>query len=371
MKVTLTKSVAEKAIDAVERVSSGGTKFPGITFRASGTTVALVGVGHDTSIQVIAPASVSDEGETMLPAKLLSRIIKQLPEGTVTIQTTKDGVRVSAGNSKFNLRTLIEDGFPGFRAVEGSGVTVDAAELATGLGRVMLAASKDEARVVLGGVHFSPTETGMRLVATDSYRLALVSIDGVGALFDGRTVIVPVKALTELNRHLGAASGGVEALADDTRASFVLRQVGTESLDITLTTALINGEFPRFEHLIAGSLPCQATVSVPEIVAALKRVSLITRDGDLGARVTLGFADETTCGISARNLELGFSDDAVECAYSGEPIEISFNPVYLIPALEKMGTSAIISMMDSLKPALITSVEAPGYVYLIMPVRGS
>jgi DNA polymerase-3 subunit beta len=104
-------------------------------------------------------------------------------------------------------------------APSGDAVTLDAAELGAALRQVVPAASGDDARPILTGVLVAAEADGLRLVATDSYRLAVRDLPGQNFLGEGQSVLVPSRALNDLTRVLGTVDELTLRLASVTPAS--------------------------------------------------------------------------------------------------------------------------------------------------------
>ena len=137
------------------------------------------------------PVTVADEGAAVLPARLASDVAKSLEPGSVEIEIDGDEARIASGRSQFALRTPSVDEFPALTPSGGDSVTVSAAQLADALRQVVGAASKDEARIILTGVLMAAEAGGLRLVATDSYRLAVRDLPDATVLSEGQEVLVP------------------------------------------------------------------------------------------------------------------------------------------------------------------------------------
>jgi DNA polymerase-3 subunit beta len=149
---------------------------------------------------------------------------------------------------------------------DGTAVSVDAVPLARGLKQVVPAASRDDARPILTGVLVASTAEGVRLVATDSYRLAVSDLDGLTVLPEGRTVLVGAKGLGELQRLLG--EGTVEVYLGERYVTFRLGSTD-------LTARLIEGDFPNYQQLIPSGYPNRLTVERDALAQAVERVSLV------------------------------------------------------------------------------------------------
>ncbi len=154
----------------------------------------------DLTIRVQVPAQVDTDGQAVVPAKLFDGLTTRLKAGVVTFEVEGDDARIAAGSAKASVRLLPADEFPRVGEPSGSAVTVDAGPFAEALRQVIPGASRDDARPILTGVLLTATADGVRLVATDSYRLAVRDLAGVGMLSEGQRVLVGARGLNEVQR---------------------------------------------------------------------------------------------------------------------------------------------------------------------------
>src|SRR5919106_1704089 len=235
-------------------------------------------------------------------------------------------------------------------------VQVQEAAFAEAVAQVSRAASRDEARPVLTGVLLEISREGVVLVATDSYRLA---VRDLVATADGEAkAIVPERALTEAGRAAADQKADVEASVDASQIAF---RVGS----LTLTSRLIEGEFPNYRQLLPESVESRLTISRQQLLEAVRRVGLLARDT---TPVRLEF-NALGVKLSSSSPDLGQAVETVEARYEGEDLTVAFNPQYLIDGLTaSVGESVRLDVRDGLKPGVVRG-ESDEFTYLVMPVR--
>jgi DNA polymerase-3 subunit beta len=220
------------------------------------------------------------------------------------------------------------------------------------------AASSDEGRPILTGVLLTAEETGLRLVATDSYRLAVRDLPGVTVLRAGQKVLVPSKALQELGRVLDASEPVTLHLGDHD-ATF-------EAGGVRLATRLIEGEFPNYRQLIPSHYPNRLTVGRDAFLDAVRRVKLLARDASPVRLAMSGDGLE----LSAVSQDVGQATESLDAKYEGSEMTVAFNPEYLAAGVDAAaGDEVSLETLDALKPAVLRSVEHTDFLYLLMPVR--
>jgi DNA polymerase-3 subunit beta len=357
-------TLADAVATAYRAVASRTGALPvlsGLLLRAEAGHVELVGSDLELTIRVQVPAEVDGEGSAVLVARLLQELMSRLVPGVVHVEIGEDQAKIEAGRFRSEVRTLAASDFPRLPEPEGDGVKVAAGPLSQGLRQVVPAASRDDARPILTGVLIAATADGVRLVATDSYRLAVRDLPGVSLLTEGRSVLVGAKGLGELQRLL-PNEGEVEVFLGERDVTF--RLDGTQ-----LTARLVEGEFPNYQQLVPSGYPNKLTVERDALADAVNRVRLVGGQNRDSSPIRLAM---NTAGLelSATAQDVGQSYEPVEAKYEGGELTVAFNSQFLLDGLEAAGSPEIaIETVDPLKPAVLRGSESADFLYLLMPVR--
>lgn len=207
MKFRCERETLADALATAGRAATGRTGtlpvLSGLRLELVGDRLTVTGTDLDLTIQLEVAVGGDVDGGVVLPARLASDIVRSLPAGKVEVSVDDDDVQISGGRSQFSVRPLSLDDYPRLTTPASSAVTLDAAAFGEALRQVVRAASTDEARPILTGVLLTAENDGLRLVATDSYRLAVRDLPGVSVLGADQKVLVPGRALNELQRVLG------------------------------------------------------------------------------------------------------------------------------------------------------------------------
>jgi DNA polymerase-3 subunit beta len=373
VKLRCERDVLVEALSTAGRaVSSRGGALPvlqGVRLEVVGDELRLAGSDLDLTIQVTAPVAGQEDGVCVIPARLAADIVRALEPGAVQIETDEDEARIASGRSQFAVRVLPADEFPRLPVQSGDAVTLASADFAEALRQVVRAASSDDARPVLTGVLMAAEDPGLRLVATDSYRLAVRDLPGASVLREGQKVLIPSRALTELQRLAGASPEKGDDKAGPAEVTLRLGEHDAtfEVGHVRLTTRLIEGEFPNYRQLIPASYPNRLIVSREALLDALRRVRLLVRDQTTPARIALKADGIQLTVVSS---EIGQATEDVDAKYEGAEMTVAFNPGYLIDGVEAItGDEVLLETLDALKPATLRSTEGGEYLYLLMPVR--
>lgn len=345
-------------------VANRGGALPvlsGIRAELAGDRLRLTGSDLELTIEIEITVAGEADGVAVLPAKISSDLVRSLGDPRVEVSVDGDEARITAGRFESSLRLLPADEFPRMGMPADDAVTLSAKDFAGALRQVVPAASADDARPILTGVLLAAEAGGLRLVATDSYRLAVRDLPGTSVLGEGQSVLVPSRALRELERLLGSAEE-VTLRLGEREATF---EVGA----VRLTTRLIEGEFPNYRGLIPASHPNRLTVGREALVEAVKRVKLMARE--LNTPVRLAMSDDGL-ELVAITQDVGQAHEQLDASYAGTELTVAFNPDYLLSGVEVTpGDEILLDTVDAQKPAVIRAGDAGEFLYLLMPVRVS
>jgi len=361
------RDVLAGAIGAAARAVSGRTSSRpdlanGVHLALTGDRLVCTGTDLELAIEWTEVVSGERDGVAVLPARLTGDILRALDAAAVEVEVTGNEARITANRSHFEVVTYGAESFPSFAATPAPAVTLQADAFAEALRQVVRAASTDESRQALTGVLLTAEEHGLRMVATDSYRLALRDLAGTTVLAEGQRVLVPARALTELVRLLGS-TGELTLRLGEREATF---EVG----NARLSTRLIEPEFPNYRQLIPSSYPNRLTVGREPLLDAIRRVKLLAREST-SSPIRLHLSGDGV-ELVARTQDLGQASEMVDAKYEGTDMVVAFNPDYLADGVEATtGDEVVLETLDALKPAVLRATEGGEFLYLLMPVRVS
>ena len=327
----------------------------GVLCKASSGTFDVIGTDLDITVSARAQqVDVLEDGQVVVLAKLVLATIKTMPKGVVTISSDDGHVEIKGGSSLVRLRALNAYDFPSIDEPDFvDAVEVDGDTLMSALAQVTFAASTDAARPILHGVL---VDDGARLVATDSYRLVVRDLPGLG----GITGLIPAHGLRELKRTIGA---------DRIRVASDARQAMFGSDRGTLSLRFIEGRYPNYRGLLPDSYQNSVTVNKAQLLEAFGRASILIKKDTF---VLIKFLE------TGLDLEVGNQDITVkehidgDGTFAGEDKEIviAANVKYLkdgIVATE--GSEVSFDITDGMKPFIVRSPGFDDFLYLLMPTR--
>jgi DNA polymerase III subunit beta len=288
--------------------------------------------------------------------------VRSLPPGDVELELRSEqrDVEIAAGGARFHLRTLPAEDFPRLPEVEGDTARLPAGPLAATIDLVARAASRDEVRPILTGVLVQTEGNRLTMVATDSYRLSVKHTVLEAEVAQGLDANVPARALRELARIV-TTDGADEVEIALPRNQIVFRVGAT-----VLSSRLIEGQFPSWRQLIPESFEHDVRLPREEFLEIARRISQLAQRN---APLRLAF-EEGQLTVAAETPDIGDASEAMPAPYSGEPLEIAFNPQFLIEGVESVDTEQVaIQLSSPLRPGLLRPVDGDEFSYLVMPIR--
>lgn len=360
MKIRAERDDLADVFDRANRGVGLRTALPiltGVLCEVSGSTLRVTGTDLEITVRTNTDVDVLEEGRVVIPAKLATNAIRKMPAGAVTLSSSEGELEIMGGGPKFTVRELPVDEFPQLPEVDQTdAVELDGDNLAAAIAQVTIAASTDAARPILTAVLIENDEDGLRLVATDSYRLSMRKLKGVSLPTTG---LVPARGLRELAKTVGASK---------VRVSIPDREAVFASDRGVLTLRLIEGVFPNYRQLLPDSYPNRVVVKKEALLDALGRASLVAED-HIPVRLKVS---EGGVEVTVTRQDVGAETEHIDGVFTGEDSEvmIAFNPRYLMDGVSAMGADEIeIQMIDGLKPSVIRGVGEEDFLYLLMPVR--
>lgn len=362
MKFRCEREALAEALSTAGRAATGRTGalpvLSGLRLELVGDQLSVTGTDLDLTIQLTLAVGGDGDGGVVLPARLAADIVRSMGAGKVEVAVDGDEVSITGGRSQFSVRPLSFDDYPKLATPTTSSVTLPAAAVGEALRQVVRAASTDEARPILTGVLLTAENGGLRMVATDSYRLAVRDLADHQVLGADQKVLVPGRALSELQRLVGGGEELTMRLGD--------RDATFEVGGTRLSTRLIEGEFPNYRQLIPSSHPNTLTVEREPLLEAIRRVKILARDAT-PVRLAMG---GDTLRLTAITQDVGNASEELDATYEGSELTVAFNPEYFAAGVEACSSDSItLSTLDSLKPAVVRGVGDDEYLYLLMPVR--
>ncbi len=334
-------------------------------------TITLSAFDYEVSAKITVDADVEETGTVLVLGRLLADISRNLPNKPIEVESSGNKVEVSCGSSRFSLLQMPVGDYPSLPVAPEASGSIDGHAFTQAVAQVSVAADRGDTLPILTGVRVEIEGDRMTLLATDRYRLAMRELTWRPNSSDVSYIgLIPARTLSETARALSASASVDLALGSEGNSGDGL--IGFEAGARRTTSRLLDGEYPKVTSIFPTSTDTEARVSTPELVEAVKRVSLVA---ERNTPVRLRFADGQVT-IEAGTGEDAQASEAVGAEITGPDIEIAFNPHFLLDGLGAVGAPFTrLSFTQASRPAVLSGqAEEDGeadtaYRYVLMPVR--
>ncbi len=373
MEITVSKFELLRELTATQGVVERKTTIPILSnylFEASGDKLSLTATDLDLSLRTSCNAKVKKEGACTIPARKLHDYVKLLPDADITIRLLENHwVSIRCGRSNTKMVGMARSNFPGLPVFPSAGaIKIPAAVLRSMIAKTGFAIASEESRYTLNGALMVLKPESITMVATDGHRLA--HIERAGEKFEGVSgemkTLIPKKAMDELKSLLDSyGESDVETIDFTKDESTLFFRVGPR----LLTSRQLTGQFPNYEAVLPKDISKSIALHGEELGAAIARVAQFADERSRAVKLRL---EKGELKISASSTETGDSEDSIEVAYDGEPIQIGFNAQYLIDFIKATGSCDVkLELKDAQSAGQLRPAESEDYKYryIVMPMR--
>jgi len=379
MKIVCSQSDLKTNLSLVSRAVPSRPTHPvlgNVLFQTDAETQRITLTAFDLSLglQASFPASVSESKIFTLPAKLLNDIVTRLPEGEITLLGMEDEeeeedftATLISASGRFRLRGMSAEEFPSLPEIsttEALKVPVEA--LIDGLSSTLFAASAEEAKQVLTGIHLTRKEDSLEFAATDGHRLAVLdtTTEGIEGATEGFAVTIPARALRELERMVKTQKEGavVNLLCDEVQVAFELDSQ-------RLTSRKLEGAYPAYDQLIPNQFSKQVTLERKQLLNSLELVAVLADQQNNVVKFSIDDENQQL-SLSVDAKEVGSATESISAQITGESIDIAFNVKYLMDGLKAFkGNEIQMQLNEASQPIIFTPLGGLKMTYLVMPVQ--
>ena len=364
MELTFEKDDLLHALQILQGVASGRTTLPilsNVLIEAADGKIECVATDLEVGIKIIVEGDIQEDGTITVSAKKLTDIVKELPEDQKIhfATTANDRVEIKCGDGVYKIIGLSDEEFPNLPSIDGHSLTIDGETLRNVLRRTEFAAATDDVRYFLNGLYFSFHEQATEVVATDMVKLALARCEPLSAPENVDGIIVPLKAVKEIERTFDGA--------DKVQVSIRENQILFSDDTSTLTTRLVDGDYPKYREVIPESVEGSATVSKELFLHAAKRVALLSNPKNHCVCVEI---DAERIHVSVNTPEVGEAHETLPVESSTGSLRFGIDARWLIETLTHIESESVaVEFVSEVKPIAFKPVDTDEHVCLVVPMR--
>lgn len=364
MKISINQTEIERALSIVGKGVSTRSTLPvlsGVLVTAKGDEVVFQSTDLELSIQYTVSALVEEEGMTVVPGKLFTDIVKSLPDAAVTMECDENGAHITCSSSAFTVKTLNPDDFPSFPHVDvDQTIEVPFPTFSSMVRKVARVVSRDESRAILTGILVTVEGDVLKMVATDSYRLALAETTIPNPPAQDFQAVISGGFMSEI--------ASLEKSEEPVSIALSENQIVITYLSTVFVNRRIEGNFPNYRQLLPSGYDVRIGMSKDALSAAVKRTSILGSNGS-PVKFDINIPSQTV-QLSSAMQDVGSALETVPCTGDGSDMEIAFNCAYVLDGLQAIGTDTVyLETTSPLKPGIFRADAQENFLYLVMPVR--
>lgn len=367
MKIFCSKDALLSGVNAVQRAVSYKNPLPvlqGISIQAENQSLQFAATDLEMGIRCDVPAQIVEEGTIVVPARLFAEVVRKLPDTTISLEERGRSIKICYYQSELILNGFDPEEFPLLPdLIEPLSFSLPTLIFKNMIRQTIFSCATEESRPVFNGILLQIEGSTIRLVATDTHRLAYMISEVANAEEIRFSGIVPSKTLAEIYRLLKDEDEIVNI-------SYSNNQVVFQFGSIYLVSRLIEGQFPNYKQVIPQTCETKVHLSVKEFLDAVERASLLSRD-KTGANIIRIDVEGNELRIDQTS-ELGKISEQIGIEMEGKDVKIAFNAKFLIDALKVIeGEQVLFELSGPFNPGVMRPLDNPNYIYLVLPVRTS
>ena len=366
MKVNFNRSALAEALGLVSSIVPSRTPKPilrCVQISATENEVRICATDLEVGINyLISEVQIEEPGEAVIPADRLLAVVRESVDDVLSLESSEGTCQIKGADSHFTIYGHEPGQYPKVPVFDGEAdIKVSLVNLQAGIEQCLFATAKESSRYAINGVLWEIKDKKMFLVATDGRRLARskVSLSSAPKKEDGIiSIIVPAKAMSLLDK-IGSSEKDVVS------AKPVDNQILISCANVVISSNLVEGNFPKYEDIIPTDYDKKLTLSTETVLSAVRRASLLTSDESRSIKLSI---QQDKLIFSGRAPETGDAQVEMAIDYKGEPIEIGFNPQFLIDVLRVIKAPAFdLELGQADRPGLIKS--GTDLLYVLMPIN--
>ena len=364
MKFTCNKSDMTEAVNIVLKAVPGKTTMPileCVVIEAAGDQIKLTTNDMQLGIETRFPAQIEEDGIILVNAKMISDIIRKLPENDVYFEADdNENILLFCGKAKFNLSGKNHEEFPMLPNIEKSyKITVSQFTLKEMIRQTIFSISNNESNKILTGELFEINGDEFKIASLDLHRVSIRKIQ-LKESYDDMKAVIPGKTLSEVSKIL---TGGMD---DNVDIYFTKNHVLFELENTIIISRLIEGNFYNINQMLTNDYETKVTINKKEFLSCIDRATLLVKEGDKKPIII----DIQDGAMELQiNSAMGSMKEEIDIQKEGKDILIGFNPKFLIDALRVIDDETVTIYLVNPKAPCFIRDDEENYTYLILPVN--
>ena len=374
VKVEILKENLKNGLNIVEKIVGKNLSLPildNVLISTEDGFLSLSSTDLETAVKLWILTKIVKEGKAVVPAKFFSNFVSLLPNDKIILEEKHQGLYIECKSFKNQIQGFNPDEFPlipEFKNLEY--LEVDNKKFCQGLSQIVDIASPSQSRPEISGIYFIFSKNLLKIVATDSFRLAEKNITLDEPVKKDVSFILPQKPARELINILGEKDGKTKIFFSPNQTMFELPMKETPHPQVQITSRLIEGEYPNYEEIIPTKFKTHVIIKRDEFLNQVKAASLFSgKINEVKIKIN---AQNKEVEISAQDPDLGENHSTVSAKIEGDLIEASFNHKFLIDGLLNIKSSEVaFDLSREEGPCVLKPIGDTSYIYVVMPIKST
>ncbi|OGZ74614.1 MAG: DNA polymerase III subunit beta [Candidatus Staskawiczbacteria bacterium RIFCSPLOWO2_01_FULL_37_25b] len=374
MKAEILKENFKNGLNIAERVVGKNLSLPildNVLISAEDNFLSLSSTDLETAIKLWILTKIIKKGKIVVPVKFLSSFVSLLPNEKITLEEKNQGLYVECKSFKNQIRGFNPEEFPLIPEFDNlEYLEIDNKKLCEGLSQIVDIASPSQSRPEISGIYFSFSKNSIKIVATDSFRLAEKNISLEKPVKKDVSFILPQKPAREIINILDEKEGKLKIYFLPNQTMFEFGMQEAPHPQVQIISRLIEGEYPNYEEIIPKKFKTHIIFKRDEFLSQVKAASLFS--GKINEIKIKADIQNKEVQISAQDPDIGQSQSSISAKIEGDPMEASFNHKFLADGLLNIKSSEIIFDLSKEEgPCVLKPVGDTSYIYVVMPIKSA
>jgi len=372
MNLIILKENLKKALSIVDRVIGKNISLPilnNIFLNSEKNFLRISATDLELGIQYWILTKIEKEGAVVIPGKVLSNFISYLPNQKINIKSKGLDLIIEADKNKTQIKGFNVDEYPIIPKIdEEDFIEINPQKFIEGLNQVVEVVSTTQMRPEITGVLLFFDKDSIRIVGTDSFRLAEKKISANNKIKEVKSFIIPKKTIRELINIFNDRKQKVRIYFSPNQIMFESKMNEVDHPEIQIISRLIDGEYPDYKEIIPKDYLTEVVINKEEFIRQLKTASLfVDKNNEIVVSVN---PEKKEIEIKVQNPDIGENLSFINAKIKGEKVSISFNWKFLLDGLNNIKSDEVILCLNGDSgPALIKPTKEDDYLYVVMPVK--
>lgn len=363
MEIIVSKDELSKGVNTVNKAVPNRTTMSileCILFEVANGEIKLTANDMEMGIETSIDGEIKENGIVAIDAKMLTELVKKLPDNDVSIKTENAMAHIKCGKLKADIPMRDGEDYPRIPTIaRGNAVTISQFSLREIIRQTIFSTSENDANKMMGGELFDISGNKLKVTALDGHRIAVRTVE-LRDSFDDKKVIIPAKTLNEISRVVpGGVNEDVSIFFSDNHALFEFEKT-------TVVTRLVDGDYFNTDKMTSMDFGTKVKVNKREFLESIDRSTLFLSPTDKKPVImdfngnVLEWSIKTSSGAMSEDLEI---------TKTGDDMKIGFNPRLVIDALRVIDDEEITLHLINPKMPCAIKDDKGSYLYLVLPVN--